>query len=282
MKSYQQAQSKNPDQFTDPGAFTANVLTESAWPAYPLLKDGWNFKLTPELQTSIDQFTQWYSAQHKNRQLSWRWQLATVSLTARFPSGRYEVGVSLFQAVALEQFNSADSLTFKELKDQTGIGWFAISTGLMVEHSELVRTVQSLAMGRKTTRVLVKKPPGKEVNPEDMFMWNKGFTSDRVKFKINSIQQDLSTEESKQTNEQIAIDRVSVLEATIVRIMKGKKTMTLQLLIDAVVTEVSKRFPPDIKDLKKRVESLIEREVSDSACLHRCLLPGLAKICVPS
>ncbi len=117
-------------------------------------------------------------------------------------------------------------------------------------------------MGRKSTRVLVKKPSGKEVNPDDVLLWNKAFTSDRVKFRINSIQQDLSSEESKQTNDQIAIDRVSVLEATIVRIMKGKKTMTLQLLIDAVVTEVSKRFPPDIKDLKKRVESLIEREVS--------------------
>jgi len=56
------------------------------------------------------------------------------------------------------------------------------------------------------------------------------------------------------------IDRVSVLEATIVRIMKARKKMTLQLLIDGVVTDVNKRFPPDIKEIKKRVESLIERE----------------------
>jgi len=34
------------------------------------------------------------------------------------------------------------------------------------------------------------------------------------------------------------------------------------LLIDAVVTDVSKKFPPDVKEIKKRVESLIEREVS--------------------
>ena len=38
--------------------------------------------------------------------------------------------------------------------------------------------------------------------------------------------------------------------------------MTLQLLIDAVVTDVNKRFPPDVKEIKKRMESLIEREVS--------------------
>lgn len=117
-------------------------------------------------------------------------------------------------------------------------------------------------MGRKGTRVLLKKPPGKEVQSTDTFAWNKAFTSDRIKFRINQIQQDMSAEESKKTNEQVIIDRVSVLEATIVRIMKGKKKMTLQLLIDAVVSDVSKRFPPDVKEMKKRVESLIEREVS--------------------
>ncbi len=53
---------------------------------------------------------------------------------------------------------------------------------------------------------------------------------------------------------------MSVLEATIVRIMKGRKKLTLQLLIDAVVSDVSKRFPPDVKEIKKRVESLIDRE----------------------
>jgi len=87
-----------------------------------MLKDGWNFTLTPELQTSIEQFTAWYATQHKNRQLSWRWQLATVSLTGRFPSGRYEIGLSLFQAVVLLQYNHEESFTFKDLRERTGIG----------------------------------------------------------------------------------------------------------------------------------------------------------------
>lgn len=130
----------------------------------------------------------------------------------------------------------------------------------MTESSELVRTLQSLSLGRKGTRVLLKKPPGKEVKPTDIFAFNKAFTSERIKFRINQIQQDMSAEESRKTNEQVAIDRVSVLEATIVRIMKARKKMTLQLLIDAVVTDVNKRFPPDVKEIKKRVESLIERE----------------------
>jgi len=122
VKTYHSTQAKNPDDFRDAGNFTANVLTESAWPAYPLLKDGWSFKLTPDLQTSIDAFTTWYSTQHKNRQLSWRWQLATVTISARFASGKYEIGVSLFQAVVMHAFNDEDSLEFKELRERTGIG----------------------------------------------------------------------------------------------------------------------------------------------------------------
>lgn len=63
---------------------------------------------------------------------------------------------------------------------------------MSTESSELIRTLQSLAMGRKGTRVLVKRPPGKEVERTDKFAFNKAFTSDRIKFKINQIQQDLS------------------------------------------------------------------------------------------
>lgn len=143
------------------------------------------------------------------------------------------------------------------------------------EQSELVRIVQSLALGRKGTRVLLKKPPGKEIQATDIFAWNKGFQSDRVKFRINQIQQDMSAEEDRKTNEQIVIDRVSVLEAVIVRIMKARKKLTLQLLIDQVVTDVSKRFPPDVKEIKKRMENLIEREVRVLVVLMRVSLMTL-------
>jgi cullin-4 len=90
--------------------------------SYPSLKDGWNFKLTPELQASIDAFTAWYSTQHRNRQLSWRPQLGTVTLSARFDSGKYEIGVSLFQAIVLLHFNDDNSLDVNTLQERTGIG----------------------------------------------------------------------------------------------------------------------------------------------------------------
>lgn len=120
VKSYQTHLAKS-DQ-SDPTSLSANVLTESAWPAYPLLKDGWAFKLPPKLQGSVDQFSAWYNVQHKNRQLSWRWQLATVTMIARFGGKRYEVGVSLFQAVVLMCFDEEDTLGFEAIRERTGIG----------------------------------------------------------------------------------------------------------------------------------------------------------------
>lgn len=120
VKSYQTHLSKSA--LIDPSSLSANVLTESAWPAYPLLKDGWSFKLPPQLQSSIDQFAAWYNVQHKNRQLSWRWQLATVTMVARFAGKRYEVGLSLFQAVVLMCFEEDDTLGFVAIQERTGIG----------------------------------------------------------------------------------------------------------------------------------------------------------------
>jgi hypothetical protein len=47
-------------------------------------------------------------------------------------------------------------------------------------------TLQSLACGKK--KVLKKRPVGKEVNDEDVFVFNNAFDDPRAKVHINSIQ----------------------------------------------------------------------------------------------
>ena len=46
--------------------------------------------------------------------------------------------------------------------------------------------MQSLALGKK--RVLVKKPPGKDVNPDDEFLFNLKFEDEKRNIRINTIQ----------------------------------------------------------------------------------------------
>jgi len=118
-------------------------------------------------------------------------------MKARFKTGTKEISVSLYQAIVLNQFNEQTEIPFKALAQETLIGSFfssAIfkSVRLMSdsEDGELRRTLQSLACGKK--RVLTKVPLGKDVNDDDVFVFNDEFTDPLVKFHINSIQAKVS------------------------------------------------------------------------------------------
>ena len=56
------------------------------------------------------------------------------------------------------------------------------------------------------------------------------------------------------------MERKSLLDAAIVRIMKAKKTMTHQALITETVDVMKKHFQPDVGMIKSRFEQLIEQE----------------------
>ena len=68
--------------------------------------------------------------------------------------------------------------------------------------------------------------------------------------KINQVQLKETTEEQKATEERVFQDRQYQIDAAIVRIMKMRKSLTHNLL----------KFPVKPPDLKKRIESLIDRD----------------------
>uniref|UniRef100_A0A914UGW7 Cullin-4 n=1 Tax=Plectus sambesii TaxID=2011161 RepID=A0A914UGW7_9BILA len=73
----------------------------------------------------------------------------------------------------------------------------------------------------------------------------------RAQFKPNE-------EEQQATTEQVFQDRQYQIDAAIVRIMKTRKTLPHSLLISELYNQL--RFPVKPADLKKRIESLIERD----------------------
>ena len=56
------------------------------------------------------------------------------------------------------------------------------------------------------------------------------------------------------------MERKSLLDAAIVRIMKAKKKLGHQALITQVVDTMKKHFHPDVGMIKSRFEQLIEQE----------------------
>ncbi|KAJ9558307.1 hypothetical protein OSB04_012921 [Centaurea solstitialis] len=220
---------------------SVHVLTTGYWPTYPPM----DVRLPHELNVYQDIFKEFYLSKYSGRRLMWQNSLGHCVLKAEFPKGRKELAVSLFQTVVLMLFNDANKLSFQDIRDATSI-----------EDKELRRTLQSLACGK--VRVLQKIPKGREVDDTDSFTFNDGFTAPLYRIKVNAIQLKETVEENTSTTERVFQDRQYQVDAAIVRIMKTRKVLSHTLLITELFEQL--KFPIKPSDLKKRIESLIDRE----------------------
>jgi cullin-4 len=70
------------------------VLTTGYWPATAPTE---GLRLPPELITLQERFTSFYCSKYQGRRLQWAHTLQRCVITARFPKGKKELEVSLFQ-----------------------------------------------------------------------------------------------------------------------------------------------------------------------------------------
>jgi len=218
-----------------------NVLSMAFWPTYPVLQ----VHIPQYLAKYQDIFYNFYKSKYSGRKLQWQPSLGHCNLKATFKAGVKELQVSLYQALCLLQFNEGDQLSLEELVLATNI-----------EDGEIRRTLQSLACGK--ARVIAKNPKGKDIKDGDKFFFNKEFTNALYKIKINQIQMKETNEEQKATEERVFQDRQYQIDAAIVRIMKMRKSLSHNLLITELYNQL--KFPVKPPDLKKRIESLIDRD----------------------
>lgn len=220
---------------------TVNILTMGYWPTYVPME----VHLPPEMVKLQEIFKTFYLGKHSGRKLQWQSTLGQCVLKAEFNEGRKELQVSLFQTLVLLMFNEGEEFSFEDIRQATGI-----------EDSELRRTLQSLACGR--ARVLTKVPKSKDVDDGDKFTFNDDFKHQLFRIRINQIQMKETVEEQTSTTERVFQDRQYQIDAAIVRIMKMRKTLSHNLLVSEVYNQL--KFPVKPADLKKRIESLIDRD----------------------
>ena len=218
-----------------------NVITSGSWPQYSTI----DVKLPEQLAMLQENFQEFYLNKHSGRKLTWQNSQGQCVVKAQFASGPKELFVTLFSCVVLMLFNAKPKLTYKEIAAESGL-----------EEKQLKHTLQSLACGK--TRILNKEPKSRDVNDDDVFEVNSALNERHFRIKINSIQVKEQAEENKQTLEKIFAGREHQCDAAIVRIMKTRKTLSHALLVSELLAQL--KFPTKPSDLKKRIESLIERE----------------------
>ncbi|KAI8586877.1 ubiquitin-protein ligase, cullin 4 [Geranomyces variabilis] len=234
-------------------ALSVNVLTHGFWPTYtpvPCL-------IPDQVARCQEVFKEFYMSKYNGRQLTWQHMLGTGVLYCRFDKGAKELAVSTFQALVLLLFNDHAQLTYAEIATLTNL-----------PPAELLRTLQSLSLGKKNThhvlrivnRVATTRGDA-SLQPTDVFEVNTEFEHSLHRIKINQIQMKETVEERTSTEEGVFQDRQYAVDAAIVRIMKSEKSLGHSMLHAALLKLM--KFNITATDFKKRVDSLIDREYID-------------------
>lgn len=258
MKSF----NANHPELGDGPTLTVQVLTTGSWPAQSSV----TCNLPTEMSALCEKFRSYYLSTHNGRKLTWQTNMGTADLKATFGSGqKHELNVSTYQMCILMLFNNADRLSYREIEQATEI-----------PASDLKRCLQSLALV-KGRNVLRKEPMGKDVSEDDTFYVNDRFSSKLYKIKIGTVVAQKESElEKLDTRQKVEEDRKPQIEAAIVRIMKSRKQLEHNNLMAEVTQQLQSRFLTNPTDVKKRIESLLEREFLERDPVDRKLYRYLA------
>lgn len=257
MSRYKQTQYEQEAGATSKLEMDMQVLTTGFWPVYPQYP---KLILPQSLLHPQNKFAEYYKTKYQGRRMTWQYALGHVVVRFK-PKGEsssltYELLVSLCQALVLLQFNDNNDLSLQHLMNAVGLE----------DRAEMERLLLSLSLGKDGTRVLQKrdhdaekkKKPRMNVHDNDVFRVHSNFKSNTRRIRINNILMKETKEEREKTVKAVSRDRQYLIDAVLVRIMKARKTILHQQLLPQVLEQL--KIPAQPSDLKKRIETLIERE----------------------
>ncbi|KAJ4466476.1 Cullin [Lentinula edodes] len=215
--------------------FSIMVLGTNFWPLNPPPHE---FVIPAEILTTYDRFQKYYQQKHSGRKLTWLWNYSKNELRTNYLNQKYILMTSSYQMAVLVLYNKNDTMSLEEIFVATSIG------------KDILTQVLALLVKAK---ILINEEA-------DQYDLNPGFKSKKIRVNLNL---PIKAEVKQETNEVLKAvdeDRKYAVQATIVRIMKARKTMKNQALIQEVISQISHRFAPKIPDIKKAIETLLEKE----------------------
>lgn len=243
---------------------SVSVLTTGSWPT----QQQYTCTLPPHLQSCVECFAKFYNRSHSGRKLTWQTSMGTADIRATFSSSRKELSLPTQQMIVLLLFNDALTLSGKEIQSLTNIPFSELRRHLLtLTHARTPiltiakaedATAESAAPAPAATAPAA--PGGRDDLENARFTFNAKFTHKLVRIKIALVSQKETDTEREGTKVKMDEERTNIIDAAIVRTMKANKALDHNNLIAEVTRQVTKRFHPSVSHIKKRIESLIERE----------------------
>lgn len=103
---------------SSPVEMDVTVVTAGYWPYSPQTAQ---CVLPESVLVGYNEFTTYYLTANSGRKLTWLFNLGSAELKCNFPLGKRELSVSTYQMIILMLFNHRDSISFREICDQTKI-----------------------------------------------------------------------------------------------------------------------------------------------------------------
>ncbi|KFY75288.1 hypothetical protein V499_04749 [Pseudogymnoascus sp. VKM F-103] len=224
---------------------TYSILGTGFW---PLSAPTTSFSPPPEIVKAYERFQKFYNQKHSGRKLTWLWQLgkgevkANYTKTSKIP---YTFQVSTYQMAILLLFNERDVNTYDEIMKATQLSQEVLDPQMAI----FVRA-----------KVLLQSPAGPSYTPDTKFSLNYDFKNKKIRVNLNIQVKSEQKQEAEDTHKTIEEDRKLLMQSAIVRIMKSRKKMKHRLLVSDTIDQIKSRFVPNIPDIKKCIEILLEKE----------------------
>lgn len=242
--------------------FSLLVLQSGAW---PLGQTAFSTVMLPqELCKSVQMFEAFYGHMFNGRKLTWLQHLSNGEIKLTYLKKPYIITCTTYQMAILLLFNENEKMSYHD-----------ISVQCQLDDKELRRTLQSvvdvkLLLKENATTTVPTTTAEEDDDDVDVvstnnelsgcsFQLNKDFSNKRTKLKITAAVQKETPQELEQTHTSVDEDRHMYTQAAIVRIMKSRKVLKHNVLIQEVVDQSRAKFSPTTQLIKKCIEALIEK-----------------------
>jgi len=234
--------------------FSIKVLRTSCWPDRLFVKDKQNKIFSDSVLFDYrKKFTMYYQNKNQGKNLEWVVNYGTAEIKTSGFAKSYFLQTTSIQMAVLLLYNNVDTLTYGEIKENLG---FQEGSNHLWEAMRFFTSKLKL-INRESAN---DKEEKKAAEDTEKFSINKAFKSERL--KINCVPSLATKREEKKTNEdlsEVMKEREFVIDAAIVRIMKSRREMAL-LDLQQETKKLISLFIPDPKMVKRRIDSLMERD----------------------